>query len=127
MIKDDHFNQNKLHHMIFQIESSKVKIESPLSKIEYFPKKFCLLGQLFDFANFRFWTIISHIQTSVDERFDEITRSHSILDEIKYIKQIMKAQLIGYLSRGCQGDHDDYSGKKCWQKHKNKMKVFASI
>jgi phage gp16-like protein len=35
----------------------------------------------------------------------------------------MKAQLIGYLLRGCHGDHADYSSEKRCQKHKNKMKV----
>jgi hypothetical protein len=32
------------------------------------------------FANFHFWTIISHIQAAVGERFFEMTGSPSILD-----------------------------------------------
>jgi hypothetical protein len=33
----------------------------------------------------------------------------------------MKAQLIGYLLRGCQSGQDDKSVEKCCQKHKNKL------
>jgi hypothetical protein len=65
------FTKNKFCHLTFRIESLKVKIETSLKNWILY-KFFDDLGQIYDFANFHFWTIISQIQTSVDESFAEM-------------------------------------------------------